>query len=366
MNWDNIKNWLFHPQTESAWLLQLFAVVFITLSINFFWKIVHARFAKSLTRTRTLWDDALWEALRGPVGWMIWVLGISISALVIPFEAGPVMLKWINKTRDISLVVIFTWFVFRFISAAEKNLLDQFVTEPKIADKYDPTTINAIAKLFRASVVITAVMAVLQTLNIDITGVIAFGGIGGLAVGLAAKDLLANFFGGLTIYLDRPFKVGDWIKSPDRSIEGSVEYIGWRQTRIRTFDQRPLYVPNAVFTSIAVENPSRMLNRRIYETIGVRYKDANKLPEIISKVKQMLQLHDEIDQNQTLIVNFNQFSPSSLDFFIYTFTKTTNWVFFHSVKQDVLMKTLNIVHSLGGDVAFPSSSLYVEKFPMKE
>ena len=90
----------------------------------------------------------------------------------------------------------------------------------------------------------------------------------------AAKDLLANFFGGLTIYLDRPFAVGDWIRSPDREIEGTVERIGWRLTLIRTFDKRPLYIPNAVFTTIAVENPSRMHNRRIYETIGIRYDDA--------------------------------------------------------------------------------------------
>ena len=104
----------------------------------------------------------------------------------------------------------------------------------------------------------------MQALGYSISGVLAFGGIGGIAVGFAAKDLLANFFGGLMIYLDRPFSVGDWIRSPDKNIEGTVEEIGWRLTRIRTFDKRPLYVPNSTFTQISVENPSRMLNRRIY------------------------------------------------------------------------------------------------------
>ena len=131
------------------------------------------------------------------------------------------------------------------------------------------------------------------------------------------------------IYLDRPFVVGDWIRSPDQEIEGTVEQIGWRQTRIRTFDKRPLYVPNSAFTHISVENPSRMLNRRIKETIGVRYDDASKLTLIIEDVKRLLNEHPDIDQNQVIIVNFNSFGPSSLDFFIYTFTRTIDWVTFH-------------------------------------
>ncbi|MCV6627683.1 MAG: mechanosensitive ion channel family protein, partial [Cellvibrionaceae bacterium] len=220
----------------------------------------------------------------------------------------------------------------------EKNLIDpEFNHKPM-----DQTTVAAMGKLLRISVIITAALVALQTLGYSVSGVLAFGGIGGLAVGFAAKDLLANFFGGLMIYMDRPFKVGDWVRSPDKEIEGTVEDIGWRLTRIRTFDKRPLYVPNATFTQISLENPSRMLNRRIYETIGVRYDDADKVPALIEAVKEMLKNHEEIDQTQTLMVNFNAFAPSSLDFFIYTFTKTVNWAHYHEVKQDVLLKILDI------------------------
>jgi len=162
------------------------------------------------------------------------------------------------------------------------------------------------------------------------------------------------------MYLDRPFTVGEWIRSNDKNIEGTVENIGWRQTRIRTFDQRPLYVPNATFAQISVENPSRMLNRRIYETIGVRYEDAARLPEIINRVRAMLEDHADIDLGKTLIVNFNTYNASSLDFFVYTFTKTTNWVEYHKIKQDVLLKILNIIHELGGDVAFPTTTIKLD------
>ena len=185
----------------------------------------------------------------------------------------------------------------------------------------------------------------------------AFGGIGGIAIGFAAKDLLANFFGGLMIYMDRPFTQGDWIRSPDKNIEGTVESIGWRLTCIRTFDKRPLYVPNSVFASIAVENPSRMTNRRIYETIGLRYDDVAQVRAVIEDVKKMLVAHPEIDNTQTLIVNFNAFGASSLDFFVYTFTKTTEWVYFHKIKEDVLLKILDIIIEHGADVAYPTSTL---------
>jgi MscS family membrane protein len=140
--------------------------------------------------------------------------------------------------------------------------------------------------LLRVSVIITAILVALQSLGFNISAVLAFGGIGGIAVGFAAKDLLANFFGGLMIYLDRPFSVGDWIRSPDRSIEGTVEKIGWRLTSIRTFDKRPLYIPNSMFANISVENPSRMTHRRIYETIGVRYEDNKHLPSLLTMLKR--------------------------------------------------------------------------------
>jgi MscS family membrane protein len=161
------------------------------------------------------------------------------------------------------------------------------------------------------------------------------------------------------IFLDRPFSVGDWIRSPDREIEGTVEHIGWRLTSIRTFDKRPLYIPNSVFTTITVQNPSRMSHRRIYETIGVRYDDVDELPSIIADVEKMLRDHPDIDDSQTLMVNFNAYAPSSLDFFIYTFTHTTVWTEFHVIKQDVLLKIHDIIARHGAQIAYPTSTVHL-------
>ena len=118
-------------------------------------------------------------------------------------------------------------------------------------------------------------------------------------------------------------------------------------------------MPNATFTNISVENPSRMTNRRIYENIGLRYEDAPKVAAVICDIKAMLQQHPDIDANQTLIVNLNSFGASSLDFFIYTFTRTTDWVQYHEIKQDVLSQVISIVQSHDADFAFPTRTLHV-------
>lgn len=341
---------------EYYWIVYVFSVVLTTLLAAYVLRRILLRIERRTQSTKTLWDDALIGAVGRPAHWLIWLLGLSFAADIAGSVAEVDVFDVVDPIRTLGINLLFTWFLVSFISRVEANLLDPRFTANK---PMDATTVTAMAKLLRVSVIITAVLVALQSFGISVSGVLAFGGIGGLAVGFAAKDLLANFFGGLMVYLDRQFAVGDWIRSPDQNIEGVVEDIGWRLTRIRTFDKRPLYVPNATFTQISVENPSRMLNRRIYETIGVRYEDASKLPAIVADVKAMLQSHPDLDMNQTLIVNFNAFASSSLDFFIYTFTRTTQWMEYHEVKQDVLFKVLKVIESYGAEVAFPTSTVHL-------
>lgn len=339
-----------------AWVLQVFIVVFVTLAVSLIVKRLLSRVAVKLESTANPWDDALIKALRKPLTVLIWIIGIAFAAEIIEAKTDAALFEAVEPIRDVGIITVIAWFLVRFIRAAEANVL---AVQEASGKKVDHTTADAVAKLLRLSVIITAVLVTLQTLGFSISGVLAFGGIGGIAVGFAAKDLLANFFGGLLIYLDRPFAVGDWIRSPDRNIEGTVEEIGWRLTRIRTFDSRPLYVPNSVFPTIAVENPSRMQNRRIYETVGVRYDDAAKVGAIVADVTEMLNSHPEIQTDRTLMVNFTTCSASSLDFFIYCFTRTAVWAEFHRVKQDVLLKVLEIVDRHGAEVAFPTRTVHV-------
>ena len=342
--------------SSNSWVAQVFFIVFVTVLINFLQKRILGKLLAKLQDTRIYWDDALVDAARRPLTVLIWVIGLCFAAEIVSNESEAVIFGAISPIRDVGVIYTLAWFLVRFIARTEKNIV---LKKEARGEEVDRTTADAIAKLLRISVIITGLLVTLQTLGYSISGVLAFGGIGGIAIGFAAKDLLANFFGGLMIYLDRPFNVGDWVRSPDREIEGTIENIGWRLSRIRTFDKRALYVPNSIFANISVENPSRMTHRRIKETIGIRYGDVSKIEAVIDDVKKMLQEHEDIDSNQTLIVNFNEFAPSSLDFFIYTFTKTTNWIRYHEVKQDVLLKVIRIVESHGAECAFPTSTLHI-------
>lgn len=340
---------------NNAYIFQAWIVILGGLIVDFTQRKILKKLHRRLEKNRFDWDDAVVGAVAKPLSLVIWVTSLSFAAEIVQTETKAVIFNAMIPARDTAIVAALAWFLVRIIRNVERDLIAK-------KPEFDRTTVDAISKLLRVSVFITAILVALQTLGYSISGVLAFGGIGGVAIGFAAKDLLANFFGGLMIYMDRPFSVGDWVRSPDREIEGTIENIGWRMTRIRTFDKRPLYVPNSVFSSIAVENPQRMVNRRIYETIGIRYQDAPKMEAIIKKVKEMLQNHPEIDTRKTLMVNFNSFAPSSLDFFVYTFTKTTNWVFFHEVKQGILLKVLKIIEAEGAEIAFPTSTLHLANY----
>ena len=339
-----------------SWVVQVFVVVLVTAMFAFATRRFVARLHAAFSRTRSVWDESFVEALGPPLRAFIWIAGIAFAIDIIQNEAGAAIFEAVDPIRDVGIVATLAWFAVRFIRTAETNFI---ADKQDKGEAFDRATLDAIVKLLRLSVLITAFLVALQTLGFSISGVLAFGGIGGIAVGFAAKDLLANFFGGLMIYLDRPFAVGDWVRSPDREIEGTVERIGWRQTIIRGFDTRPLYVPNSAFANIAVENPSRMHNRRIYETVGVRYQDAGAMGAIVADVEAMLRAHGDIDAEQFLMVNFNAFAPSSLDFFIYCYTRTRLWAEYHRVKQDVLLRILEIVDRCGAEIAFPTSTVHV-------
>ncbi|NQV68701.1 MAG: mechanosensitive ion channel [Pseudohongiella sp.] len=350
----------FQSLGDFGWGAQLFAVVILTLLIRFIAMRLLKVLAGHLSKTKNAWDDAFFEAARTPLSWFILIMGllwgIGISDGYV--EAELFSATNLQLVRQLTFIVLIAMFLMRFASLAEARLLEKLKTEKDSGQtRLDPTTLQALTKLIRLAVLISAVLIAMPTIGIEITALLAFGGVGGIAVGFAAQDLLSNFFGGLMIYMDRPFIIGDWIRSPDRDIEGTVETIGWRLTVVRTFDKRPLYIPNSVFNKLALENPSRMSNRRIKETIGIRYQDAAKMGAIVEAVRDMLRNHEEIDSSQTLIVNFNSYAASSLEFFIYTFTKTTDWIRFHEIKQDVMLKIIEIVHAHDADFAFPTTTL---------
>jgi MscS family membrane protein len=348
---------------EYGWVVQAFVVVLATLVVGAVVRRAVRHLVERAQTTHNLLDDALSSALQGPSRGLVWVVGLTSAAYIAGGQTEAIVFDALPAMRNVGVVGMLTWFMLRFAKGYEESYIADQHARGELTDL---TFVHAVGKLTRASISITAALVALQTFGISLAGLLAFGGMGGIAVGLAAQDLLANVFGGVTIYLDRPFSVGDWIRSPDQEIEGTVEHIGWRRTAIRTFDKRPLYVPNAAFTKISVENPSRMTHRRINETIGVRYDDVDRVPIILAEIREYLIGSSYIDESQTLMVNFNQFGASSLDFFVYCFTHTTVWTDYHRIKEEVLLHISDIIARHGGEIAFPTRTLHVAGPPTQK
>ena len=335
------------------WIVKFLVIIFIIIIINITTRLFLGSLRKQFKKTNNIWDDCIINSIYRPFTILVWILGV-----VFTLEAFNNDLKIFNISNDFLIDLKRAGIIFviaLFLSNLSKNF-QQAIVANNVSNNIDvdEATYEAIAKIIRLSIIITSGLIILQTFGFSISGVLAFGGIGGVAVGFAAKDMLANFFGGLMIYLDRPFRKGDWVRSPDREIEGTVENIGWRQTSIRNFRKNVIYIPNSVFMNIIVENPSRMTHRRIREVIGLRYKDMPKMVAIVNDVKKMILNHNNIDHAQTTIVNFDSYNDSSIDFFIITYANTTEWVKYHEIKQDVLIKIGKIIENNNAEIAFPT------------
>ncbi|POT55185.1 mechanosensitive ion channel protein MscS [Citrobacter amalonaticus] len=282
---------------------------------------------------------------------MISVAGGIANNLIDSYEITFITSGVIDFTCTSLIALILTVKLFLLINQFEKT---------QIGKGRDVTSARILSRIIKITIIIAIVLLYGEHFGMSLSGLLTFGGIGGIAVGMAGKDILSNFFSGIMLYFDRPFSIGDWIRSPDRNIEGTVTEIGWRITKINTFDHRPLYVPNSIFSSISVENPGRMSNRRINTVIGLRYEDAGKIGAVVDAVRQMLQTHEKIDQQQKLLVYFNGFGDSSLNIMVYCFTRTTVWEEWLAVQQEVYLKIIDIVQAHGADFAFPSQTLYID------
>lgn len=344
----------------NPWTVQAFLIVLGALLADYLFRKFVDRLDRLAGRSANHWDDAVVYAGKRPVSVLIYGQGVLMAARVLQPHTRAIFFDpgLLQLAQQLLLVAVATWFAFRLTTGFERA----YVRHRQQRDEaYDLTTVSVLGRIVRIAIVVTGVLTALSILEIPISGLLAAGGVGGIAVGLAARDLLANFFGGFMVFMDRPFSVGDWVRSPDRDIEGVVEGIGWRVTTIRKFDRRPMYVPNATFTTITVENPSRMTHRRISEHVGVRYDDFGQVRAIVDGIRDMLAQHPDVASDQTLIVHFNRYGASSLDIMVYCFTRTTVWLEYHRVREDVLLKIGELIGEHGAEIAFPTRTLKIDR-----
>jgi len=334
-----------------------FLIVFVVFILKrLFRTVLLGTIRKLVSRTKTELDDILLEAIHRPVEYLVVIAGLGIALWILNLPVEPVNLRHVAVVlMKVLLTLDILWLVFRIVDAICAYLMTA-------AEKTDSRLDDHLVPLFRKSSkvflgILTFVMLI-QNLGYSVSGLLAGLGIGGLAVGLAAKDTLANVFGSVAILLDHPFAIGDWIAGP--KFEGVVEEIGFRSTRIRTFSKTQISIPNQVLANSTVNNFSRMPRRRIKFTLGVTYKtSADEMEKAVAGIRQILTDMPEI-HNDFFLVNFTDFGASSLDILVYCFTKTTVWSDHLQARQDLLIQIMRFLESLELEVAFPTRSIYLE------
>jgi MscS family membrane protein len=306
-------------------------------------------------RTGTQYDDMFLTGLKKPAEFLVVIVGLFAAVQVLQLPTEPVdVRRFAYALLKVLVTVDVAWCLFNMVSLLE-TYLGKWVsrTESTLDDQLLPF----VRKSLRVFIIFLALIMTIQNLGYSISGLLASLGIGGLAVALAAKDTLSNVFGSLMIILDRPFHLGDWIKTGD--LEGTVEEVGFRSTKIRTFAKTLISVPNSVITNMAVDNFSRMPKRRIKLSVGVTYESTPaQMRAAVGQIREMLKSHPAIDQ-EFMLVHFTDFGPSSLDILVYCFTRTTVWTEYLEAREDVNLKIMDILEGLGMEIAFPSRSLYL-------
>ena len=315
-----------------------------------------------LLRLLERWGTSSWSpvirAVRRPlvlgfglalfVGWIFGLLAHNLSALTERDVA--------RLTTSIVLIVIGRALIVGGLKFLHSATFNRWLMREIENERERAMMVSLLDRIYSIVIVLVTFAAIMVAFGVSPTAVGAVLGGAGIGIGFGTQQISQNFLSGLMLFFNRPFAEGDWIKVS--SFEGTVERIGWYHTRICTFDQRPLFIPNALFATTPIENPGRMYHRRIYEEISLRYEDLGCVSQIVRDVKQMLQQHPAIDQSKTILVNFNQWGGSSINVMIYAFTKTTDWSLWLDQQQDVFLKVADIVKAAGADFAFPSTTLY--------
>ena len=339
--------------------------VLVGLALSWLINLVLSRWAKRADKESIL--GAIIVALDGPMRWTIVVAALWISWVIITAENADSVLTGDAVSAEarfnyslffVSELPLVMWFGLRLTNGLTAIWEERAETT---SGTFDDQLVPVTRTLVKLIILIVGLLLIIQNLGGEVGSLLAGLGIGGAAIALASKDTIANLFGSIVIFVDRPFQVGDWVEIGDQ--EGTVEAVGLRVTRIRTFANSLITVPNSTLTTTAINNWSRMRKRRLKLTIGVTY-DANprQLQEGVTAIREILAADERISKD-FMLVNFTNFGASSLDIFVYAFTATTNWVEYMQAREDILLEIMRRFEAIGLGFAFPSQSVYIESLP---
>lgn len=328
-------------------LLLTFVIRKIVITIYVRW------FHRAAEKTTWAFDDKLIPAMTAPLGALVYIIGFFISISMLNLSDGMALV--VLRIFQASTMTVVFWGLLRVVDVFAEVMVD--VAKERDMGVYH--FIPLLKKTARVFLIVIAVVLVVQNLGYSVGSLLAGMGIGGLALALAAQESLANFFGSVSIVADRPFKVGDWIQIGSR-VDGDVEEIGLRSTKVRTWSKSLMTIPNKILANEIIENWSRMPKRRVKQYIGVTYSTGPESMEgLVEDIRKLLREDEGVNQD-FILVNFTDFGDSALQILVYYFTSTTAWLAHMDIRQRINLKIMRAVEARGSSIAFPTRTLHIE------
>jgi len=353
--WEQAQTWSVLDIAVTHWLASILILFATVVGRRWLLRIFHALAQGLAARTATPLDNMLLEAAEKPAGWLIYILGVlmAVHALNPPLKSFPI-LPAVDQAGRVASILIGAWFLWRLIDGLAAYFAARAAqTESSLDDQLVPF----IARTLKIFIAITGVLVVAQNMGYSISGLIASLGIGGIAVAMAARDTIANVFGSVMILVDRPFMIGDWIKTAE--FEGMVEEVGFRSTRIRTFGKTLVNVPNSKMANMVIDNIAARPKRRVKMHIGLTYDTpVKKMRQAVKGIEAILRNHRGVDQDFSL-VRFDAFEDSALSVLVYYFTNATQWDEHLRVREEVNIQIMELIESLSLEFAFPTRTVHL-------
>lgn len=301
------------------------------------------------------WSDEAIGAARWPITLLVMggLMLPLLPELALPVRFALVLHIGVRTIVTGSIVLI----LFRMVDALSGYLEKRAA---RTATRLDDQLVPLVRKSLKTILGVLATIFILQNLDVDVGSLLAGLGIGGLAFALAAKDTLANMFGSLTIFLDRPFQIGDWVQVA--GVEGTVEEVGFRSTRIRTFAKARVTVPNSTIANAIIDNMSERPLRRLRMVIGLTYDATpDQIQAYCEGVRAILRANPGVFHDY-YEVHLNDFGPHALEILVYAFLDVDSWTRELTERHNILLECMRLASRVGVSFAFPTQTLHIETF----
>lgn len=342
-----------------AYLAKLVLGILLLIGLNLFLKKVLVKIRKKYLAKGGHWKEKIDYIFHLPLFVSSWIIGLSFCFNILKEHYNITDLPYLSMIRNSLLVACGSWMVLRW-----NHVLKRILIAKSRDTEISTGTIQTFGKICNFTVLLLSALLILQILGLNIVPLLAFGGIGAAALAIASKDVIANFFGGAMLTLTRPFVEGDMIVIPGKDeLTGTVEEIGLYMTQIRDLEKRPVYLPNALFSTMMIVNMSRMTHRRILETVKIRLADIEKVKDIIDAIKSNITNHPRVDTHLPVHVVLKEFGNYSLDLHIEGCTLATRLEEFLKVKQEIFLSIHDVLKAHQAELAVPMGHLQLHTAP---